>query len=99
MVTRQRLAALLCAAALVACEEARQPTALQPVFVGAPSFAAASGVSEGVTGNGQLTVGGELRTFAFSAVRQADGSASGGYELISRFAGVKIRADITCFSI
>lgn len=69
---------------------------------GAPSFAAAaaaSGDQEQVTGNGQLSVGGELRTFAFTAVRHGDGTVSGEYQLINRAASTKIHADITCLSI
>ena len=59
-----------------------------------------NGVIASATGSGHYTSGGELRTFAFSATKQADGSVSGEYQIISRAGGgVIFHVDVTCMSV
>jgi hypothetical protein len=53
----------------------------------------------GASGSGQLTIGGELRTFAFSAVKLADGRVGGQWERYNRAAGVRDHGRTTCLSI
>jgi hypothetical protein len=52
-----------------------------------------------VTGNGKVTLGGELRTFSFTAVQHADGTVSGEAELFNRITGFIAHADIICLRV
>ena len=56
-------------------------------------------VVQSATGAGQFTVAGELRTFSFTALKYADGTVQGQYELFSRSAGVRIHGDVVCLSM
>jgi hypothetical protein len=51
------------------------------------------------TGSGQLTTGGELRTFAFSAITGPSGNVNGQAQLINRAQGTKIHSQINCLSV
>lgn len=63
--------------------------------------AAASGnqVVASVQGSAPLEVGGELRTFTFSAKLRADGTASGEFQLIARQVDRVTHGQITCLSV
>ena len=56
-------------------------------------------VVQSVTGSGQFTVGGELRTFSFNALRHANGAVGGRFAGFNRFSGGRISGRITCFTI
>jgi hypothetical protein len=68
--------------------------------MGPPLFSQGSGpVVQSATGAGHFTVGGELRTFSFTALKYADGTVEGEYELKSRLTGARIHGDVTCLSV
>jgi hypothetical protein len=50
------------------------------------------------TGNGDFQMGGELRTFSFSAIRQPKGNVAGRAELQSRASGAVISMAIDCLN-
>lgn len=51
------------------------------------------------TGNGQLTVGGELRTFAYTAITGPDGNVKGQAQLNNRATGNKLHSSINCLNV
>jgi hypothetical protein len=51
------------------------------------------------TGNGQLTAGGELRTFAYTAITGPDGNIKGQAQLFNRAQGNKIHISINCLNV
>jgi hypothetical protein len=51
------------------------------------------------SGHGNLTVGGGLRTFSFTAVTKSDGTVTGEVELKSRASGTVIHATINCLTV
>jgi hypothetical protein len=73
-----------------------------PEAAGAPSLDA-GGVAARVTGSGtHVRIGAEgeeLTTFAFSAIRHADGTTSGQWEYHFRVAGFAMHGPVTCLSI
>ena len=58
--------------------------------------AGAEGAPQSATGHGNLTVGGELRTFSFNAVRHQDGTVTGEWQLKSRATDVVMHGQVTC---
>ena len=56
-------------------------------------------VVQSATGAGAYTISGELRTFSFAALKYADGTVQGQYELFSRVSGTRIHGDVTCMSL
>jgi hypothetical protein len=93
-----RWAAILCAVVLAGCDSGLEPTAA--TAPGPPLFNKGSGpVVQSATGAGHFTVGGELRTFSFTALKYADGTVEGEYELKSRLTGATIHGDVTCLSV
>jgi hypothetical protein len=93
-----RWTTILCAAVLAGCDSGLEPTATRPTAL--PLFSQGSGpVVQSATGAGHFTVGGELRTFSFTALRYADGTVQGEYELLSRLTGTRIHGDVTCLSV
>jgi hypothetical protein len=60
------------------------------------SAARADGGPQSATGHGNLTVGGELRTFSFSAIRHQDGTVTGEWQLKSRATDVVMHGEVTC---
>jgi hypothetical protein len=48
------------------------------------------------TGNGDFMMGGELRTFSFSAIQQPNGNVAGQAEIHNRAAGTVVHMDINC---
>jgi len=88
----------LCAMVLAACGNTDPPASM------AKSAAASTTLSSGpvvqsATGAGHFTVGGELRTFSFNALKFADGTVQGQYELFSRSAATRIHGDVVCLSV
>lgn len=96
---------LLAAMALIAgCNDTTEPGAAVPVSFADAAAAANAGVVERVQGGANFTApDGDLRTFAFSAVRYADGSVTGQWERIRRFGGNaasnKSHGVVTCFTV
>ena len=79
---------------LAACEAGTDPTA--------PSAAPAAAVTAAptsATGSGHYFSGGEMRTFAFSAVEHRDGSASGQFEIVIHAIDRHIQASVTCVRV
>jgi len=58
--------------------------------------ARADGGPQSATGHGNLTVGGELRTFSFNAIRHQDGTVTGEWQLKSRATNVVMHGEVTC---
>ena len=48
------------------------------------------------TGNGDFMMGGELRTFSFSAIQQPNGNVAGQAEIHNRASGAVVHMDINC---
>ena len=51
------------------------------------------------SGHGNLTTGGELRTFSFTAVTHKDGTVTGQAQLISRATDTRIHMEIDCLRV
>jgi len=51
------------------------------------------------TGNGQLTAGGELRTFAYTAITGPDGNVKGQAQIFNRAQGNKTHSSINCLNV
>lgn len=63
----------------------------------APQASVASGpVSVSATGSGHFDSGGELRSFSFSSVGRADGSATGEYHITIHAIDAFFHATVTC---
>ena len=75
---------------------------LGPEAADAPALAA-GGVAARLTGSGTHvrtgTTGDELTTFAFSAVRQADGTTAGQWQYHFRLNGFSMHGDVSCLSV
>lgn len=52
--------------------------------------------NQSATGHANQTVGGELRTFSFSAIRHKDGTVTGQFQLHNRATDVVIHGEVTC---
>jgi hypothetical protein len=63
------------------------------------SLAFVFGNTPSANGHGNLTVGGELRTFSFHANTRKDGTVKGSATLHNRASDVFIHADIDCLSV
>lgn len=89
------------AVALAACGggSAPQPTAAKSAPAAAASSQASGPVIQSATGAGHFTIAGELRTFSFTALKYADGTVQGEYELFSRVSGTRIHGDVVCLSV
>jgi hypothetical protein len=55
------------------------------------------GVVQSASGHGNLTINGALRTFSFTAIREADGEVKGEFELKNHGTGSRMHGDVTCF--
>ncbi len=100
MRTVPRWTAIVCAAVLAACDSGPGPTGT--AAAPPPSFEVDQGhgpVVQSATGSGHFTVDNELRTFSFTALRYADGTVQGEYELFNRASDVRIHGDVTCLSV
>ena len=89
----------LCGAALIAgCDVARTPVA--PAADEAPASALSLGASGArATGSGHFTSGGELRTFAFSAIGRPDGSAAGQFQIVIHAIDRFLHVGVTCMTV
>src|SRR5262245_53264077 len=88
----------LFAVVLAACDGGSAPPTTAARSTAAPTTLSGP-VVQSATGAGQFTVAGELRTFSFNALKYADGTVQGQYELFSRSAGVRIHGDVVCLSV
>jgi hypothetical protein len=80
-------------AILVACEG---PAPTEPAMASADL---SSVMLTAATGSGHYFSGGEQRTFSFSAVEHADGSASGQFEIVIHAIDRYIQASVTCVTV
>lgn len=104
MISIRRAALLLTSVVVAACEQPVGPFAdegpgLEPDGSLAPFAAATSAVIASATGSGHFTSGGELRTLAFTAVRRADGSVSGQYQVVIHAIDRFLHVSVTCLSV
>lgn len=60
---------------------------------------ASDGVVASATGQGGVYISGELRTFAFSAIKKADGTVEGHAFFLNRATGVKSQAELNCLNV
>ncbi len=60
---------------------------------------AAAGVTQHASGQGGITVVGELRTFSFNAETHSDGTTTGHAELINRFGGNDVHISVDCLRV
>lgn len=67
------------------------------LIFGTSSAMVAGGPS--ASGHGNLTIGGELRTFSFTAVTHRDGTVTGQGQLNNRQQGVKLHLTIDCLLV
>jgi hypothetical protein len=61
--------------------------------------AGGAGVVESATGSGHYISGDQIRTFAFSAVRRADGSVSGEYQINVHASDLFFHVTVTCMDV
>jgi hypothetical protein len=69
------------------------------LITAAPVLAQGDGVANSATGSGHLRLGGELRTFAFSAIEREDGSVTGQAQNHNRLTGAAAHVDIDCLNV
>lgn len=98
MGTISRMVPVCCAVLLLGCESALEPRAEGPGLEPDGSRAL-SGVVASATGSGHYTDRGELRTLTFSAVRHADGSVRGQYEVVLHASDRFFHVSVTCLSV
>ena len=67
--------------------------------LGRTKSAIAANGNPSASGQGSLTVAGELRTFSFTAVQHEDGTATGQAEVINRSTGLVAHIQIVCLNI
>jgi hypothetical protein len=60
---------------------------------------ATAGVTQHASGQGGITIVGELRTFSFNAETHSDGTTTGHAELINRFGGNDVHMSIDCLRV
>lgn len=85
-------------ALLVACEGADMPTE-QTSAAAAPAGLLNSAAPAAATGSGHYFSGGEMRTFAFSAVDHGDGTASGNFQIVIHAIDRYVQAGVTCLTV
>ena len=98
------LAVLAAMVFIAGCNDTTEPGAAVQVSSADAAVAASAGAVERVQGGGNfIAPDGDLRTFAFSATRRADGSVTGQWERIRRFEGNassnKSHGVVTCFTV
>jgi hypothetical protein len=81
------------------CDSSRTPVGIGPGLEPDGNVLPSTAVSAGATGSGHYMSGGELRTFAFSAVGKADGSASGQYEIVIHAIDRFLHVGVTCMVV
>ncbi len=65
----------------------------------ASAQAADSGIVASATGAGHITVGGELRTFSFTAEKDSSNNSRGQAELFNRSTGIRVHLGINCLNV
>jgi hypothetical protein len=65
----------------------------------ATAGAALNGIVASATSAGQLAIGGELRTFSFTAQKDSDNNPRSQAELFNRSSGVRVHMNISCLNI
>ena len=100
----RKLAALLCTAALVACESASEPevSPLPPQLGHSIPHPDRGSVSSSVVGGGQVLVDGQRRNFSFNALDQRFGELAtvvGQFQMFDPTTGERVHGIITCFMI
>ena len=96
MLGARKTAVLFSAALLVACEPVYEPEVGPPP----PNFQSRR-VTQSATGNGEFFTGAnldQLRNFSFSALKHADGTFTGQFEVTNR-ATTRVHGTVTCLSI
>jgi hypothetical protein len=115
MVSTRNALAVLCAAALVACDGAADAitgpdisanlipieTEFLPGIPVLDPFAPTSdvGVIESARGGAHYHIGTDLRTFAFTAKTRADGTTQGQYQVNNRSTGFKEHGTVSCLVV
>lgn len=96
-----RTASTLAVLAATACGERSSSAPTAPAAIGAQAVEAVglAGVSQSATGSGHYLVADEIRSFAFSAAKHADGTTSGEYEIKVHATGVRIHVRVTCMAV
>jgi hypothetical protein len=69
------------------------------LLAAAPILAEGDGVVHSATGSGHLTLGDDLRTFAFSAVERSDGTVTGQALLQARLVDATGHIEIDCLNV
>ena len=69
------------------------------LLAAAPIFGHGEGVVHSATGSGHMQLGGELRTFSFSAVERNDGSVTGQAQLQARLVDSTSHVEIDCLNV
>ena len=88
----------LFAVVLAACDGGSAPATVAKSTTASTKLGSGP-VVQSATGAGQFTIAGELRTFSFTALKDADGTVQGQYELFSRVSGTRIHGDVLCLSV
>lgn len=102
MTHRRSLTLALACLALLGCDpgdDVLRPSAEGPGLEPDGAALPAAGVVASATGSGHYTSGGELRTLGFSAVRRADGSVSGQYQVVIHAIDRSFHVGVTCLSV
>jgi hypothetical protein len=92
------VAAVAGLASLTACSNGPTdaPVADAP---GAPLLAAGGNSGPSAHGAGHFDIGGELRTFSFTAVTHRDGTVNGQAQLVNRAADTRTHVEINCLRV
>jgi hypothetical protein len=97
----QRQAFLAAIAAVWASGCTDSPLSVESGRVSA-SVANAEGVEQSATGSGQFVINGQQRTFAFTAIKHADGRVTGMSQLVRRFPvgpDARFHVEVTCLRV
>src|SRR3990172_6971448 len=97
MSTRNQVGVLALSVVAIGCSGERVISPNEQAI--SPPLLAKGAVVQSVTGSGHFTVGGELRTFAFTARRYTDGSVSGEYQGVRHDLDVPWHGNVTCFTV
>jgi hypothetical protein len=89
--------AVVVACALSGCDS---PLPAPTELVGGKlALQSSEGVQQSATGSGHYTAGDEIRTFAFSATKRADGSVSGQYQINVHASDLFFHVAVTCMDV
>lgn len=103
MLTPRKASLLLSIAVLVGCTSSSELNPTAPMSPASEASFAASGAQERVTGHANIVLpgfGDAVQRYSQSAIRHADGTVSGQFELKSeQDGGLRIHGDVFCFTI